>query len=176
MKAMPRTIVLLGFMGAGKTTVGRLLAARLGMPFVDLDCEIEQAFGLPVPEIFSRHGEPEFRRVERELIVPLLAGEAKVLALGGGAFEDRDTRREVNARATGVWLDPPFEIIVDRLAGSTGRPLAAERSRDQLGRLWNQRRAAYAQAHVRVEGATAAADAVDQIVEALSRQGGRLDL
>lgn len=163
-----RTVVIVGFMAAGKTTIGRGLAERVELPFVDTDREIESAFGMSVAEIFADRGEPEFRAAEREIIGRLLAGKAKVLSLGGGAYVDDHTRETVNRLATTVWLDPPFELISERISRSNKRPVASGKSVDELRSLWNERRASYAQAQIRVVTSDSdPAEAVEQIVAAL---------
>lgn len=165
-----RPIVLVGFMGAGKSKIGRLLAERLGVPFADSDAEIEREFGLPVPEIFATHGEPSFRAAEQRVIAELLGKPLRVIAVGGGAFVDPENQRLVNASADTIWLDPPFEIIAERIARSNSRPLASSRSVDELRELWEQRRPSYAGAHLRIE--TADDDpqrVVDAILDRLAR-------
>lgn len=118
-------ILLTGFMGAGKTTVGRLIAERLRLPFVDLDSEIETRTGLAVRELFSRHGEPEFRRVEREVLSELLARDPLVLATGGGTLVDPDNLALAQSAGLVVWLNPPFVEIARRVGplGKEDRPL-----------------------------------------------------
>ena len=146
-----QSLVLVGFMAAGKTRIGRLLAERLGLPFVDTDKSIEQSFGLPVADIFRERGEPEFRKAERALIASLLAGEPKVVSIGGGAFLDAETRGALLAGARTIWLDPPFGVVLARLARSgSKRPLAAGKTPEDIRRLWEARRPFYAQAHVRI--------------------------
>jgi shikimate kinase len=162
------SIAIVGFMAAGKTTVGELLAERLGMPFLDTDQQIESAFGSSVADIFLSHGESEFRSAERGLIGRLIGGEPRVLSLGGGAFADERTRRTINAGATSVWLDTPFELIMERLVRSNHRPLACGRPAGELERLWRERRHGYAQAHLRIESADLdPGEAVAQIIRAL---------
>ncbi|MBV9526804.1 shikimate kinase [Sphingomonas sp.] len=145
-----RSISLVGFMGAGKSKIGRLLADRLELPFVDIDQAIETARGMSVAAIFAAQGEAGFRAAERQAIADLLDGEPSVIALGGGAFVDPDSRARLNARSITVWLDPPFEILLSRLARSTARPLAAGRSESELRALWQDRRTSYAEAQVRI--------------------------
>ena len=167
-KATQKPIAIVGFMGAGKTTIGRSLAQHLRIPFFDTDREIESAFGLSVAEIFAGRGEPDFRAAERELISHLLLGSAKVLSLGGGAYVDIQTREAVNQVATAVWLDPPFELILARLARSSKRPVASGKSPDELRQLWIERRASYAKAHIRIPTSERKpGEAVEQILKAL---------
>lgn len=146
-----RPIVIVGFMAAGKTVVGRRLAAYLGMSFLDTDREIERTFGCSVAEIFERHGESAFRTAECELIARLLGDGTKVVSAGGGVFCDGRLRSTINTVATSIWLDPAFDLILDRLASSSERPLASARSADELRRLWRERRQSYAEAHIHVE-------------------------
>src|SRR3954469_23857636 len=110
-----RPIVLVGLMGAGKTTVGRRLARRLNLPFADADEEIEAAAGLSIAEIFERCGEAHFRDGERRVLARLIHGPPRVIATGGGAFMDPDTRALMLARCTAVWLDVDVEILVERV-------------------------------------------------------------
>jgi shikimate kinase len=149
-RARQKRLVLVGFMAGGKSTIGRLLAERLEMPFVDTDAELEKAYRLPVQDIFSQRGEPEFRKAERELILRLLVGEPGVLSVGGGAFADAEVRAALDRQATVIWLDPPFELILERLGRSGTRPLATGRSPEELRRLWDERRLFYALAHIHV--------------------------
>jgi shikimate kinase/3-dehydroquinate synthase len=118
-----RSIVLVGLMGAGKTAVGKRLAAALGLPFIDTDHEVEAAAGYSVSEIFERFGEPAFRDVERRVIRRLLDGRRVVLATGGGAFMDRDTRAVIRARGLSIWIRAPLPLLLKRVAGRTHRPL-----------------------------------------------------
>ena len=120
-----RSIVLVGLMGAGKTSIGRRLAARLGLPFHDADMEIELAAGCTISELFARFGEAEFRAGERRVIRRLLAGEPMVLATGGGAFMDPDTRATIRREAVSLWLRAPLPTLVRRVAQRSHRPLLA---------------------------------------------------
>ena len=115
--------MLVGLMGAGKTAVGRRLAQALGLPFVDADHEVEAAAGCSVSEIFARFGEPAFRDVERRVIRRLLDGPRIVLASGGGAFMDRDTRAVIHSRGLSIWIRAPLPLLLKRVAGRTHRPL-----------------------------------------------------
>ena len=118
-----RAIVLVGMMGVGKSAIGRRLAASLQMPFFDADAEIEAAAGLAVSEIFERHGEAEFRRGERSVIARLLDGPPHVLATGGGAFMDEETRAKIKERAVSIWLDADLDVVLRRVSRRGGRPL-----------------------------------------------------
>ncbi len=118
-----RSIVLVGLMGAGKTAVGKRMAAALGLPFVDTDHEVETAAGYSVSEIFERFGEPAFRDVERRVIRRLLDGRRVVLATGGGAFMDRETRGVIRSKGLSIWIRAPLPLLLKRVAGRTHRPL-----------------------------------------------------
>ena len=123
LRGLDRTIVLVGLMGAGKTTIGRKLASRLGMRFVDADEEIERAAGLSVKDIFAKYGEAEFRAGERRVITRLLQEPPLVLATGGGAFMDRETRAEILARGISVWLKADLDLLERRVARRNARVL-----------------------------------------------------
>jgi shikimate kinase len=118
-----RSIVLVGMMGAGKSTIGRRLAARLKLPFVDADTEIEAAAGMTIPEIFERHGEPYFRDGEMRVIARLLDGGPLVLATGGGAFMREETRSRIAAKAVSIWLRADPDVIMRRVRRRADRPL-----------------------------------------------------
>lgn len=163
----PKTIAFVGLMGAGKSCVGRRLAVRLGLPFVDVDAEIEAAAGLTVSEIFSRYGEPAFRDGERKVVARLLDGPPLVLATGGGAFMDPATRRLISDKAISVWLSADLDLLVKRTAGRDHRPLLkAGDPRVILGRLIEQRYPVYAQADITVESRD---QPPEQTVEAVLR-------
>jgi shikimate kinase/3-dehydroquinate synthase len=147
-----RSIVLVGLMGSGKTAIGRRLAARLGMAFRDADAEIELAAGRSVAEIFARYGEPAFRDGERRVIRRLLAGPPMVLATGGGAFMDAETRRLIREQATSLWLRCPLAILLRRVAGRTHRPLLNGADPEAvLQRLLDLRGPIYAEADIVVD-------------------------
>jgi len=118
-----RTIVMVGMMGAGKSSIGRRLAARLGLPFVDADTEIEQAANATISEIFETHGEAYFRDGERRVIQRLLDGTPKVLATGGGAFINAETRAAIRAAGVSVWLKADRDLILQRVRRRSNRPL-----------------------------------------------------
>jgi len=164
-----RTITLVGLMGAGKSTVGRRLAARLDVPFIDADSEIEAAAGCTIPEIFQRHGEAEFRAGERRVIARLLRGRPKVLATGGGAFMDIDTRQRIKSRAISVWLRADLELLMARVARRDNRPLLKQGDpREIMKRLMAERYPIYAEADITVESNEGPHDAiVERIIDAL---------
>ena len=137
-------IVLVGFMGAGKTTVGRLLAAKLGIPFIDSDHVIAARAGKPIPAIFADDGEPAFRRLEHEVIAELVYGEDIVLALGGGAATHEGTRALLAAAAVPVvYLRVSYEVAMNRVGGDRGRPML---TRPDVAQLHQDRDPLYAQA------------------------------
>lgn len=168
-----RPIVLVGLMGAGKTTIGRRLAAVLNLPFVDADEEIEAAAGLSVSEIFARHGEPEFRRGERRVIERLLLGPPHVLATGGGAFMDPETRALVRARAVSVWLRADIDVLMRRVEKRDTRPLLRGGDpRAVMERLMAERHPVYAEADVTVDSNNQPhGAAVAQVLQALAQRG-----
>jgi shikimate kinase/3-dehydroquinate synthase len=166
---LQQSVVLVGFMAAGKSRIGRLLAARLQLPFVDTDQEIEQTYGCSIAELFRERGEAAFRDAEREMIARLIDAPPRVIAIGGGAFVDDRTRRTLNERARTVWLDTPFDLIAERVARSSHRPLAANRPRGELRALWEQRLPSYAHAQVRIDTSDARPERiVTSIIEALA--------
>ena len=147
-----RSVVLVGLMGAGKTSIGRRLAARLGLPFRDADAEIELAAGCTIPELFSRYGESDFRAGERRVIRRLLSGDPLVLAFGGGAFMDPETRAVVREEAVSVWLRCTLPVLLRRVAGRDNRPLLADGDRAEiLQRLMDARHQVYAESDVIVD-------------------------
>ncbi|NUR10699.1 MAG: shikimate kinase [Bradyrhizobium sp.] len=156
-------------MGVGKSTVGRRLAKRLGLSFVDSDAEIEDAAGSPAAEIFERYGEQDFRDGERRLVARLIEGDIRVIATGGGAYVDPRTRKLLNERAITVWLDAPVDVLAERTSRRDTR--AQLRNGDPkavLERLAEERRPSYQEAHIHVRsGDGAHKDVVDAIVSAL---------
>lgn len=163
-------IVLVGMMGVGKSTVGRRLAARLGLHFVDADEEIEKAAGMTVTEIFERYGESYFRDGERRVIARLMDGAPKVIATGGGAFMQDETRRLILDGATAIWLDADIDILVDRVGRRESRPLLKNRDpRTVLTELAAVRNPIYALAPIHVKSIAAPHEvAVDNIMEQLT--------
>jgi shikimate kinase/3-dehydroquinate synthase len=164
-----RRIVLVGLMGAGKTSIGRRLAARLGLPFLDADAEIERAAGCAIPELFARYGEAYFREGEKKVIRRLLSGPPAVLAYGGGAFMDPDTRRATRERAISIWLRCDLSTLVRRVASRENRPLLANTDHAAtLSRLMAQRHPIYAEADVIVDcGDEMPETTTTQVVDAL---------
>ena len=166
-----RSIVLVGLMGVGKSTVGRRLAGRLALPFVDADAEIETAAAMSIADMFARYGEPSFRDGERRVIARLLGGRPKVIATGGGAFADEGTRTLVLGGALAIWLDADVEVLVERVRRRDTRPLLKDRDPGTVLREFAERRNPhYALAHLRVPSNHAPHDAtVRAILEAIGR-------
>ena len=149
---LPRTVALVGLMGAGKTAIGKRLAARLGLPFVDADHAIEDAARCTVEEIFSRDGEAYFRRKEREVIARLLNGPVHILATGGGAFIDPETRSLMRDKALSIWLRADLDLLVARTARRTNRPLLKQGDpREVLAQLIERRYPVYEKADLIVD-------------------------
>jgi shikimate kinase len=165
-----RTIVLVGMMGAGKTAVGRRLALALGWPFADADQAIEAAAGTTISNIFAEIGEAAFRDSERQVIARLLRGERQVLALGGGAFIDPQTRALVRERALSIWLRADLDVLTRRTARRNDRPLLAGGDpRARLATLLEQRAPIYAQADLIVDsGKGPIGDVVARTLQALA--------
>lgn len=150
-RRIDRPVVLVGMMGTGKSSIGRRLATLLHLPFVDADEAIEQAAQLSISEIFERHGETAFRDGERRVIARLMVGERKVIATGGGAFINPETRALILAKAITVWLDADIDTLVERTTRKDTRPLLRQGDpREILTRLRDERRPAYAEAPIHV--------------------------
>jgi shikimate kinase len=164
-----RSIALVGLMGSGKSTIGRRLAKRLNMAFVDADDEIERAAGLSIAEIFDRFGESHFRDGERRVIARLAAGTPRVIATGGGAFVDPATRTLLLESCVAIWLDATIDTLAERVGRRDHRPLLRDRdAHEVLANLAEIRNPFYAQAHISVQSAASPHErVVDQIVEAL---------
>jgi shikimate kinase len=157
-------VYLVGFMGAGKTSVGRALAKRLDWQFADIDELIEQRERAAVSEIFARQGEPYFRSVERAVLADQVPLRHAVVATGGGTFVDPQNRAVIKADGAAVWLDAPLERVITRIPQDGRRPLAADRA--NLERLFESRRIAYEQAHLRIDAGRSAVELlVDQLVD-----------
>ena len=166
-----KTIVLVGLMGAGKSCIGRRLAARLDLPFVDADRAIEEAAGCSIPELFERHGEQAFRDGERRVIRRLLDGPVRVLAAGGGAFMDPQTRAAIRARAVSVWLRADLELLLRRVQRRSDRPLLqVDDPRGRLAELMAERHPIYAEADIAVDSADGPPEATLERVLAALRE------
>ena len=165
-----RPIVLVGMMGAGKTTVGRRLAMRLGLPFTDSDAEIETAAGMSIADIFATHGEDEFRAGEARVIARLLREHQGVIATGGGAFVNADTRAAIKADAVSVWLKAEFDVLFARVSKRPTRPLLQTADpRGTLRDLMDKRYPLYALADITITSHDVPHDAVvADILAALS--------
>lgn len=172
-----RSIVLVGLMGAGKSTVGRRLAGSLHLPFFDADQEIETAAGCSITDFFDRYGEPAFRDGERRVISRLLAGPRHVLATGGGAFMDPSTRDVIKQFGLSIWLRADIELLLTRVAKRQTRPLLKDGDpRATMERLMAERYPVYAGANVTIESNGGPHDTVvQQILARLNGQGVKSD-
>lgn len=170
-----RSIVLVGLMGAGKSSIGRMLADRLDLEFVDADSAIEAAAGATIEEIFETHGEATFRSGERRVIARLLSGPVRVIATGGGAFMDPETRERVRASAVSVWLKADLPTLLKRVSRRGGRPLLKGGDAEaKLGALMAERSPVYAEADVTVETSDNRLEEVaERLIAALERHLGR---
>jgi shikimate kinase len=164
-----RLIVLVGMMGAGKSTIGRRLAARLNLPFIDADTEIEAAAGMTIPEIFELHGEPHFRDGEARVIARLLDGGPAVLATGGGSFMREETRRRVAEKAVSIWLKAEPDIILRRIKRRADRPLLQTADpAATVSRLLSEREPVYQHADLTIASRDVPHDKiVDECLDAL---------
>lgn len=170
-----RTIVLVGMMGVGKSTVGKRLAHRLGVSFIDADNEIEKAAGLTIPEIFEKYGEPHFRDGERRVIARLLRDQpAHVLAAGGGAFNDPETRQRIADRAISVWLSADLEVLAGRVAKRNNRPMleGGDSVLERLRTLSAERDPIYCLADMQIDTSEGNPDdSVNRVIAALEQKG-----
>ena len=169
-------IVLIGLMGVGKSTVGRRLANRLHLPFVDADQEIEDAAGLSIKEIFERYGEAHFRDGERRVIARLIDGTPKIIATGGGAFMQEETRTLILERALAIWLDADIAVLADRVARRDSRPLLKDKDPEVvLTELAAIRNPVYALAPIHVRSQPSPHDfTVDRILRALAERAAQI--
>ena len=175
-KAIPggnldRSIVLVGLMGAGKSCIGKRLAQHFGLPFVDADREIEAAAGCSISDIFEVHGEQAFRDGERRVIARLLDGGPQVLATGGGAYMNAETRGMIGRKGVSIWLKAEFDILMRRIRRRTDRPLLRTADPEAtLKRLIDERYPVYALADVTIESRDVSHEViVDELVDALAR-------
>lgn len=174
-----RSVVLVGMMGAGKSTIGRRLSARLGLPFLDADAEIELAHaGMPIPEIFAAHGEPYFRDGEARVLARLLDSGPAVIATGGGAFMRRETRDRIRDKAVSIWLKVDSDVIMRRLKRRSDRPLLQTADPEAtVERLIGEREPVYGQADLTVWSRDVPHEKiVDECIEALHGElcGGQI--
>lgn len=168
-----KTIVMVGMMGAGKTAVGRALALRLGVPFLDSDAEIETAANMTVPEIFVRDGEPFFRAKENQIISRLLDEERGVLSTGGGAFLSEANRHMISERGISIWLNADLNVLWGRVRHKQTRPLLRTGNpRATLGEIYQARVPIYALADLAVTSGAKVSieDMVDRVLDALARR------
>lgn len=167
---LPKPLVLVGLMGAGKSAVGRRVASRLSIPFIDADTEIEKAAGCPVSEIFAREGEGGFRDGERRVVARLLDTEPiHVLATGGGAFMDTDTRALIREKAISLWLRADLEVLFERVSRRSHRPLLQTADpKGTLAALIEERYPVYAEAEIVVDsGEGPIGNTVDKALDAV---------
>ena len=174
---LPKTLVMVGMMGAGKTAIGRRVAARLGLRFIDADDEIEKAAGCSIEDIFERHGEAGFRDGERRVIERLLSGPVHILATGGGAFIDGTTRARVLENCLSVWLRVETDVLWQRVRRRSDRPLLQTAApQETLARLVEKRYPIYAEADITVDSVDGPAentvdDVLSAVAEYLRREG-----
>ncbi len=166
---IPASLVIVGLMGAGKSSVGRRLAQKLALPFVDADAEIENAAGCTIEDFFDLYGEEEFRDGERRVIARLLDGPVQVIATGGGAFMNEETRGKVHDSGISIWLKADLNTLVDRVSRRGGRPLLKNATPvDVLNDLIDTRYPVYAKADITVESGDGSTwDTVDRTLDAL---------
>lgn len=164
-----KTIVLIGMMGAGKTCIGRKMAERLGLPFVDADQEIAEAAGCSIADIFALHGETAFREGERRVITRLLDEPPHVLATGGGAFMNEQTRDKIREKGISVWLRADIDLLLRRVSRRNNRPLLQQGDpREVLEKLMAEREPVYAEADVIVDSMDGPRDAmVNKVLDSL---------
>jgi shikimate kinase len=163
-----RSIVLVGMMGAGKSSVGRRLATRLAIPFVDADTEIEAAAGMTIPEIFGTHGEAYFRAGEARVIARLLAQGPQVLATGGGSVMDPNTRALIRDKGVSIWLKADVDVLIRRTKRRNDRPLV-----EKIKELLPQREPVYAESDITVQSRDEPHDTIiDEVIAGLSKKLG----
>jgi shikimate kinase len=170
----PRSVVLVGMMGSGKSSIGRKLGQRLGIPFIDADTEIEAAAGMTIPDIFASHGEAYFRAGEARVIARLLDSGPQVLATGGGAFMNPETRALIRAKGVSIWLNAEFDVLMRRLRRRADRPLlqTADPGATLTG-LMDERYPVYAGAELTVLSRDVPHETITaEIIDALTRHLG----
>ena len=156
-------LYLIGFMGAGKSTIARALGRRIGWRVVDIDEQIESRERRTVASIFSQSGEPYFRQLERQALGEIVAERNVIVATGGGTFAEPDNRALMLADGAVAWLDLPLSQVVDRVPADGRRPLAGDR--DQMEQLYLRRQLVYAEAHVRIDGSKPIAEVVERLLD-----------
>ncbi len=168
---LERSIVLVGLMGSGKSAIGRRLAARIGMDFIDADSEIEKAAGLSINDIFEVHGEQAFRDGERRVIARILSQPAHILATGGGAFMDPETRKLVKQRGISIWMRAEFDVLLRRVSRCDNRPLLKGTDKEEvLRRLIEERYPVYGEADITVQSQDGPHDeTVGEVIEAIKQ-------
>ena len=173
-RPLPRTLVLVGLMGAGKTAVGKRVAARLGLGFTDADHAIEEAAGCSIPDIFERYGEPAFRDLERRVIARLMHEPVQVLSTGGGAFMNAQTREAIATHGVSVWLKAELDLLMDRVSKKQNRPLLKSADpRAVLERLMGERYPVYATSDVTVPTRDDRKEVIaEEVTDALCRHFG----
>jgi shikimate kinase len=163
-----RSIVLVGMMGAGKSSIGRRLAGRLGIPFIDADTEIESAAGMTIPEIFEKHGEPYFRAGEARVIARLLENGPQVLATGGGSIMDPQTRALIGQKGISIWLKADIDVLLKRTKRRNDRPLV-----EKIKDLLPVREPIYAQADIIIQSRDEPHETIiDEIMSVLPKRLG----
>jgi shikimate kinase len=169
--SLPRTVALVGLMGAGKSAIGKRLAMRLGLPFVDADSEIERAAGCSIAEFFERHGEAVFRTGERRVIARLLDSPIHILSTGGGAYIDPETRALMRGKALTVWLRAELDVLFDRVKKRNHRPLLHQGDpKEILAGLMIKRHPIYAEADIVVDSSAQPVDrTTDEVIAAVRR-------
>ena len=156
-----RHVVLVGLMGAGKTAMGRVIASRLNMPFIDSDHEIEEVSTMTIPELFEKYGEPEFRDLERRVVTRLLSEKQRVMSLGGGAFMDGEVRSAIARSGFSIWIDADLDLLFSRVSRKPGRPLLQnEDPKGTLAQLMKQRYPVYGLADLRLKSEDLPRDAM----------------
>jgi shikimate kinase len=167
-----RSIVMVGMPGCGKSSIGRKLATRLGLPFYDADDEVEASAGMRISQIFERFGEAEFRKGERQVIARLISQPLHVLATGGGAFMDPETRKLIKEKAISVWLRTNLETLLERTGRRNDRPLLRQGPPHEiLKKLLEERSPTYAEADIIIDSDNRPADeTVNRVIEALRSQ------
>ncbi len=165
-----RSIVIIGLMGAGKSTIGKRVAQMLGLPFIDADAEIESVSRMTIPELFETYGEPEFRDLEHRVIKRILRTGPRVLATGGGAFMNEATRKVIAKAGIAVWLKADIDVLMERVSRKSNRPLLKTKdSRATMQQLVEQRYPVYGSADITVMSRDEKKDVMAaEVVEALS--------